>query len=274
MESSPLLKVKNLSFKYHKELVLKDINFSLQKGDFFAITGPNGGGKSTLIKIILNILKPLSGSIEKSHELSNPIEIGYVPQNTNINLDFPIRVLDVAMMGNGAKHNSIKKLFNIGYSKLEIECAKHSLSKVGMDGFLHNKISDLSGGQRQRVMIARSICSHPKLLILDEPTSNIDMQGQKEIYKLLKELNKEITILVVTHDLTVISEYANKVLYVNQEGFMHNLNTQRFKVDNSQHICEVELMQMLGAQKWEEKNYARSIALYICSKCPTLCNFG
>jgi len=236
-----LIEVKNLNFKYFKEPILKDINFNLKEGDFFAVTGPNGGGKSTLIKLILGVLKPNSGEIKLNLPKN---EIGYVPQNTNINLDFPITVLDVVMMGNGAKHNS-KKIFNFKYSAFEINCAKESLKKVNMQNNLKNKISNLSGGQRQRVMIARAICSHPKLLILDEPTSNIDINGQKEIYKLLKELNKDITILVITHDLTVISNYANKVLYVNRKGFMHDLKNS-FKIDDNKHFCEVELMQMLG----------------------------
>ncbi len=241
-----LLKVKDLSFKYDKEYVLKDINFELYDKDFFAITGPNGGGKSTLIKLILNILKPQIGTIELDNSIKSSLDIGYVPQNTNINLEFPISVLDVTMMGNGAKHKTLKRLLNINYTNLEIECAKSSLAKVGMQVDLNTKISNLSGGQRQRVMIARAICSHPKLLILDEPTSSIDIEGQKEIYKLLKELNKDITILVVTHDLTVISNYANRVLYVNQEGFLHNLKQDRFRVNKDEHFCEVELMQMLG----------------------------
>jgi len=240
--SNKLLEVSNLSFAYKKDLILKDISFNLNKNDFFTITGPNGGGKSTLIKVILGLLKPKNGSI--SFNNLSKIDIGYVPQNTNINLNFPITVLNVVMMGNGSKHNR-NSFFNIGYTKFEIECAKNSLSKVGMQDYLHTKISDLSGGQRQRVMIARAMCSHPKLLILDEPTSNIDANGQKEIFKLLKELNKEITILVITHDLTVISNYANKVLYVNQKGYMHNLQNS-YKIDEKEHFCEVELMQMLG----------------------------
>jgi len=249
MSKKKLLELKKVSFAYSKEFVLKDINFELEEKDFFAITGPNGGGKSTLLKLILGILKPTSGNIVKDKYIKNPLEIGYVPQNTNINLEFLVTVLDVVMMGNGSKHKSIKSLFNYKYSKLEIECAKNSLVKVGMQDFLKNKISNLSGGQRQRVMIARAICSHPKLLILDEPTSNIDIDGQKEIYKLLKELNKNITILVVTHDLTVISKYANRVLYVNQEGFMHNIKSPKFSLKSDQHICEVELMQMLGEKR-------------------------
>ena len=243
-----LLEVKDLTFKYDKESVLEDINFQLYRGDFFTITGPNGGGKSTLIKLILGLLPLQKGEILKNSIIKDPIEIGYVPQNTNINLEFPISVLDVVMMGNGKKHNSIKSFFNIGYSQMEIECAKQSLARVGMEEYLHSKISNLSGGQRQRVMIARAICSHPHLLILDEPTSSIDMHGQKEIYKLLKELNKDITILVVTHDLTVISHYANRVLYVNHSGYLHNLHEKRFRVDENNHFCEVELMEILGAQ--------------------------
>ncbi len=247
--SKKLLEVRNLNFSYKKDLVLKNINFTLYKGDFFTITGPNGGGKSTLIKLILGILEPKSGTVFLDEEIKNPVEIGYVPQNTNVNPEFPISVLDVVMMGNGSKHKTLKSFFKIGYSKFEIECAKSSLEKVGMQGFLHSKISELSGGQRQRVMIARAICSHPKLLILDEPTSNIDINGQKEIYSLLKKLNQEITVLVVTHDLTVISQYANRVLYINQEGFMHDLKEGGFKIDNEGHFCEVELMQMLGEKK-------------------------
>ncbi len=242
-----LLEAKELYYKYRKDYVLEDINFKLNSGDFFAITGPNGGGKSTLVKNILGILSPTKGSIDISFEVKNGIDIGYVPQNTNINLEFPITVLDVVMMGNGAKHKSINRLFSFKYSRLEIECAKHSLQKVGMDGFLNSKISNLSGGQRQRVMIARAICSHPKLLILDEPTSSIDVQGQKEIYSLLKKLNESITIVVVTHDLTVISKYANRVLYINRSGYMHDLSNKNFALKDNEHICEVELMQMLGA---------------------------
>ncbi len=241
-----LLEVKDLYYKYRKDFVLDNINFTVNSGDFFAITGPNGGGKSTLIKNILGILKPTKGKLELSYEVKNGLDIGYVPQNTNINLEFPITVLDVVMMGNGAKHKRLNTLLSFKYSKLEIECAKHSLEKVGMGEFLHTKIANLSGGQRQRVMIARAICSHPKLLILDEPTSSIDVNGQKEIYTLLKKLNETITIIVVTHDLTVISKYANRVLYINRSGYMHEINSNKFTLNEKEHFCEVELMQMLG----------------------------
>ncbi len=238
-----LLEVKKLYFKYEKDEILQNINFTLFEGDFFAITGPNGGGKSTLIKLILGIYKPQKGLI-KFYNIKKD-DIGYVPQNTHINIEFPIKVLDVVLMGNSKKHKN-NNFFNVKYSKFEIECAKKTLSKVKMQDFMYHKISDLSGGQRQRVMIARAICSHPKLLILDEPTSNIDVYGQKEIYKLLYELNRSITILVITHDLTVISKYANRVLYVNRTAYLHDLKDIKFKIDSNEHFCEVELMQMLG----------------------------
>jgi zinc transport system ATP-binding protein len=240
-----LIEVKNLSFSYDRDLILKDITFTIEEGDFFAITGPNGGGKSTLIKSILGLLKPKRGEV--IYRNLERVDIGYVPQNTNINLSFPVTVLDVVMMGNGSKHR-YNRFFTIKYSSFEIECAKSSLTEVGMEQFINSKISDLSGGQRQRVMIARAICSHPKVLILDEPTSNIDIKGQEEIYQLLKKLNETVTIVVITHDLKVISNYANRVLYINRKGFMHNLKDRNFKIDSNRHICEVELMEMLGRQ--------------------------
>ncbi len=241
--ATKLLEVKELFFAYEKEPVLENISFEIEQGDFFAITGPNGGGKSTLIQLILKILPLQKGEIIY-HNIKKE-DIGYVPQNNSFNLDFPITVLDIVMMGNGTKHQN-NFFFNVKYSPFEIACAKESLKKVGMEKFLKQKVGKLSGGQRQRVFIARALCSHPKLLILDEPTSNIDAKGQKEIFTLLKKLNKTITIVVVTHDLSVISNYANKVLYLNQKGYMHDLSTLNFSIEEKEHFCEIELMQILG----------------------------
>jgi zinc transport system ATP-binding protein len=210
-----LAEVKNLYFKYDKELILENINFKLFEREFFTITGPNGGGKSTLIKIMLGILKPTSGEV--IYYNLNREDIGYVPQHTYTNSSFPITVLDIVMMGNGSKHKR-NTIFNFKYSSFEVECARESLKKVEMDRFIDRKFSQLSGGQRQRVLIARALCSHPKLLILDEPTSNIDIKGQKEIYSLLKKLNENITILVVTHDLNFIRDYSSRILYINRSA--------------------------------------------------------
>ena len=243
-----VIEIKGVTFAYEKDIVLEDINLTVEPLDFLAIIGPNGGGKSTLLKLMLGLLTPNKGTIRilgepPSKSLS---AIGYVPQNTNVNTDFPIKVLEVVLMGHvGSK----RPLF--GYGKEEIACAMGALSQVGMQDLAQSKIGDLSGGQRQRVMIARALCAHPKVLILDEPTSSIDIQGQKEIYALLKELNRSITIIVVSHDISVILEYANKAAHVNKRLAFHDISNKQktFHTHGSdEHFCEIELLQMLGAE--------------------------
>jgi len=231
-----VIDVRNVSFSYEKELILENINLHVKEKEFLAIIGPNGGGKSTLLKLLLGIEKPKNGKIQifnkkPSKSLSH---IGYVPQNTNINTNFPIKVIEVVMMG------------HIGNKKHEKICALDSLEQVGMKEFANSKIGSLSGGQRQRVMIARALCAHPKILLLDEPTSNIDIKGQKEIYQLLKKLNQSITIIVVSHDISVILEYASSVLHVNKKAAFHDINQKKKFHSHEGHFCEVELLQMLG----------------------------
>ena len=220
-----ILSIKNLNFSYSKEVVLKDISLELKKGEFLSLIGPNGGGKSTLLKLILGLLKPQEGEI-KLFEKS----IGYVPQNTNINSDFPIKVWEVISMGYKPTKESNQRV-------------KDVLSQVDMSDFYDKSIKELSGGQRQRVFIARALFSKPKLLILDEPTASLDPKSSKSIYELLKELNKTKTIMVVSHDLSVIAKYATKIAYINKTIFMHD--APEFELDGDRHFCEVELMQML-----------------------------
>lgn len=239
-----VIEVSNLYFAYEKQKILEDINFEIRKSDFLTIIGPNGGGKSTLLKLILGINELKEGTIKifnKEH-LQQIHRVGYVPQNTNINLSFPITVMEVVMMG----QNSLqKRLF--GYKKEEKQRAHEVLKKIGMDEFVNNKISNLSGGQRQRVLIARALFSKPEVLLLDEPTSNIDINGCEQIYSTLQELNKEIPIIVVSHDISVILKYASKAFYVNKRMTQHDLTTMKdeFKSIDS-HICEIELLEMLG----------------------------
>ncbi len=218
-----IVQIKNLSYKYDKQLVLEDIDLSVKKGEFLAIIGPNGGGKSTLLKLIISLLNPTSGKIELKEK-----KIGYVPQNTNININFPIKVKDVVSLG-------------FEYDSKKVESA---LKKVNMLEFKDTKIANLSGGQRQRVFIARALFNNPPLLILDEPTASIDVKGQESIYKLLKELNKDKTVIVVSHDISVILKYASKVAYINKNIYLHDVPTLNTK-DKDGHFCEVELMNML-----------------------------
>jgi len=234
-----IIEIKNLSFSYHKQKILEDINLEVEERDFLAIIGPNGGGKSTLLKLILGINPVKDGSIKTFGGVpkKNLSKVGYVPQNTNVNTDFPIKVIEVVLMGHiGTK----RPLF--GYAKEEKMCAIGALEQVGMEKFANTKIGELSGGQRQRVMIARALCAHPQILILDEPTASIDIDGQRRIYQLLKELNSYITIIVVSHDISVIMQYANKVVHINKRLNYHDMKTPQHGLRHQcDHFCEVEM---------------------------------
>jgi zinc transport system ATP-binding protein len=234
-----IIEIKELSFSYHKQKILEEINLKVEEKDFLAIIGPNGGGKSTLLKLILGINPVKKGSIKTFGEkpTKNLSKIGYVPQNTNVNTDFPIKVIEVVLMGHiGTK----RPLF--GYAKEEKMCALGALAQVGMEKFANEKIGSLSGGQRQRVMIARALCAHPQILILDEPTASIDIEGQKQIYKLLEDLNQYITIIVVSHDISVIMQYANKVVHINKKLTFHDTSSHDERLTHQcNHFCEVEM---------------------------------
>ncbi len=221
-----ILEIKNLSFSYQNQIALENINLDVDKGDFLAIIGPNGGGKSTILKLITSLLKPTKGEVKLFEK-----NIGYVPQNTNININFPIKVKDVVSLG---FKNNLKN-----QEKIE-----DALEKVNMLDFADTKIANLSGGQRQRIFIARALFNNPPLLILDEPTASIDVKGQENIYKLLKDLNRDKTIIVVSHDISVILKYASKVAYINKNIFMHRVPELK-SLDDKEHFCEVELMSML-----------------------------
>ena len=234
-----LINISNLFYKYHKTDVLENINLTIKSDDFLAIIGPNGGGKSTLLKLILGLLTPQNGTIINNIKTN---QVGYVPQNTNLNIDFPITALEIVLMG---IISSKKRIF--GYSKEDIQQAKASLEKVSMGNFANSKIGDLSGGQRQRVFIARALCSNPKIMLLDEPTASIDVKGQREVYELLKELNKNICIVVVSHDISVLLNYAKNVAHINKNLVYHSLeNIQKNISTSNEHLCEVELLSALG----------------------------
>ena len=244
------IEIKNLSFSYDNQVVLEDINLIVNQYDFLAIIGPNGGGKSTLLKLILGIKDIKKGRIEifEKNHLENLVKVGYVPQNTNVNIDFPITVHEVVLMGHSQEKSNT--FFNFGYNKHQKQCAINSLEKVGMKEFASKRIGSLSGGQRQRVMIARALCSNPDILLLDEPTASIDVNGQKQIYELLKELNKNITVIVVSHDISVILGFASKVAHINKKLSYHDIDSTKLNLNSKdEHFCEVELLQMLNNNK-------------------------
>jgi zinc transport system ATP-binding protein len=213
-----IIEINDCDFSFEKEAVLKDVNLSVPHGDFVAIIGPNGGGKTTLLKLILGLLTPTKGHIlvDGKPPQKAASSIGYVPQNTYINRSFPITALDVVLMGMlNSKRES-------NFSKGDKTEALRALERMEMLDYADRKIGTLSGGQRQRVFIARALVSGPKLLLLDEPTASIDAKGQADFYRLLKELNTDITILLVSHDLLLISNYVKSVACVNKQLYYHN----------------------------------------------------
>lgn len=246
---STVIDIADLDFAYdEKQPVLKGVDLQVNTGDFLAIIGPNGGGKSTLLKLILGLLKPQRGKIRLFGKRSEEAwgKIGYVPQETDLNPHFPARVIDIVLMGHIGKNG------RFSYSDEALSCAYASLENVGLDYAAKKKIETLSGGERQRMIIARALCSNPSLLILDEPTANIDPTGQHTIYDLLRKLNRTMTIVVVSHDLSLILEYANKVAYVNREITLHDISDKKaifHTHGETGHFCEVELLQMLGSER-------------------------
>lgn len=240
-----IIKIRNLNFSYDKQVVLEDINLEYSSDEFLAIIGPNGGGKSTLLKLILGLLKPQSGEIKLFGKEPSEVSkfIGYVPQNFLSNQSFPMMVLEVVLMG-----LIDKKIFGF-YSKDEKALALSALEKVGMREFANARIGELSGGQRQRVYIARALCANAKVLILDEPTASIDTKGQAEIYEILKGINASgVGVVLVSHDLNIVLNYATKIAYVSKNLHIHKTHENLAKREFIEHLarthshfCDVEI---------------------------------
>lgn len=235
--SEHIIGIEDLCFSYSGQEVLHEINLTIERGDFVAVIGPNGGGKTTLIKLIIGLLKPTRGRITlggKPHR-ANDIEIGYVPQQIDHNLNFPATALDIVLMG---KHRSRRK-FSFGNSKADRLDAFTALEQMAMAKHAHRKITDLSGGQRQRVLIARALVTNPDLLIMDEPTASLDTKGQTDFYSLLTKLNERLTIFMVSHDLMTISSYAKSIACVNKRLHYHRMFTSSSELLEAFYACSV-----------------------------------
>ena len=232
-----IVEIKNLDFAYNGETVLKDVNLTVRQKDFMAIIGPNGGGKTTLLKLVLGLLTPLKGTVRvdgKSPQKAS-LSTGYVPQDVHTNSSFPITVIDVVLMGNLNPNKRFSRR-----SAVNRRDALAALERMEMAAHAEKKIGTLSGGQRQRVFIARALLSRPKLLLLDEPTASIDTKGQADFYRLLKELNQDITVLVVSHDLLVISRYVKSVACVNKKLHYHDQAEITGDMLETMYPCTVE----------------------------------
>lgn len=236
--ATPIVQISDLCFHYSGQEVLRDINLTVNRGDFVSIIGPNGGGKTTLVKLILGLIAPTRGTVKISGKPpgENGTVVGYVPQYINHNLNFPASVMDVVLMG---KYNPSRRFFfrNTRQDRRE---AMEALERLGMGGQHGRKITALSGGQRQRVLIARALVTNPELLVLDEPTASLDTKGQTDFFNLLKELNRELTILVVSHDLLVVSSYAKSIACVNKRLHYHQAVGTTGELLEAFYSCSVE----------------------------------
>ena len=216
--SETVISIENLSFSYGGPLALENINLTVPRNEFLGVVGPNGGGKSTLLRLILGLLKPDTGKItvlgktpEKGRE-----SIGYVPQHSHIKRDFPITVEDAVLLGRLGKSKSFW-----GYSKIDKSITEKALRETEIIGLRNRRLNTLSGGQFQRVLIARALVCDPEILILDEPTANIDLRMEEDIFDLLKKLNDRATIIIVSHDVGFISQYVNQVACLNRTMICH-----------------------------------------------------
>lgn len=204
---NPVIAFSNVAFSYQNTPILKNVSFQVNEGECIGVIGPNGGGKTTLLKLILGFLKPSHGSI-KTLALS---DIAYVPQSLHFDKQFPISVFEVVLSGRLSNLNWLG-----GYPKKDKEIALQKLEQVGLAKFAHAPFGTLSGGQMQRVLIARALASEPKLLLLDEPTASVDTQAEADIFKLLKSL-QGITLIIVTHDLNQAINQVDRLLCVQCE---------------------------------------------------------
>lgn len=245
MHDMPDIELRNVWFSYDGDVVLRDISLIAPRNDFIAVIGPNGGGKTTLLRLVLGIITPTRGNVRVFGDAPShaSLRVGYVPQNTAINPDFPIRVRDVVLMGRLGHPKRMRR-----FTGKDHDTAHRALETMDMWEHRDRTIGSLSGGQRQRVFIARALASEPELLLLDEPTSSIDAEGQQKTYEILKLLNERMTILVVSHDLTILLGYAKSVAYVNTTLFPHHgpLISPEMLVNLAgsplEHICPIELL--------------------------------
>jgi zinc transport system ATP-binding protein len=199
--------------------VLEDIHFTLEKGDFYGVIGPNGGGKTTLIKVILGLIRPWKGVVLVEGETpeKNRHLLGYVPQYRTYDFTYPMTVREMVLSGRmGLIHGPFRR-----YREEDQEKARTAMERMGIGDLSDRTIGELSGGQQQRAIIARALVSEPHALLLDEPTTHVDPHMEEEFYEILRSLQKRMAILLVTHDMTAISAYVDKIACLNRRLFTH-----------------------------------------------------
>lgn len=218
MGEADVISLSNVDFGYDGELVLAGVNLSITERDFAWIVGPNGGGKTTLLKLMVGLLRPKRGTVRVfgGPPQRSGSRIGYLPQSADLDPEFPVTAADVVFMGRlggGIKLGPFRKK--------DREVVDGVMSEVGLHEMRDRPFSDLSGGQRRRLLIARALACRPDLLLLDEPTANLDFKMEEELYELLHRLNERLTIVMVSHDPAFVSESVKSVVCVNRNVSVH-----------------------------------------------------
>jgi zinc transport system ATP-binding protein len=211
-----IFEMDSLSASYGTNVVLDDVNFRVNESDFIGVIGPNGGGKTTLLKIILGLIKPSAGRITFNPGMTGANSIGYLPQISTGDLSYPVNVTDVVLSGMMIRKRIITRMSAADRGK-----ALRIIAELGLSGMERTSLSELSGGQLQRVFLGRAIIGDPKLLLLDEPGNFVDSTFENDFYEKLKELNKRMAILMVSHDIGMISSHVRSYACVNRKLNYH-----------------------------------------------------
>lgn len=239
MNNTTLIKIENLSAGYEKKTVLHDINLEITEKDFLGIIGPNGGGKTTLVKVILGLLKPTKGKIffYDNGETVEKIGIGYLPQYNYIDKKFPISVYEVVLSGLNRQKTLLSKFTKEHHKRVE-----ETLIMMGLEGLEDKPIGQLSGGQMQRTFLGRAIVSNPKAIILDEPNTYIDKRFEARLYSLLEEINKQRTIILVSHDIGSVLQNVKSIACVNGTLDYHPQSETSAEWIEERLHCPIELL--------------------------------
>lgn len=208
------IELKNVTVNYGKIHALKRLYFSVEEGDYIGVIGPNGGGKTTMLKTILGLVKPSDGQVLYNGTTlkKSKIKMGYVPQITDINRKFPISVEEVVLSGRLQK--DIIPFFK--FSEKDHQIVNEVLQTVGLEQLRNRQINELSGGEFQKMIIARSLTLQPDILLLDEPTAMVDVMSQRQIFNLIKKLSKDMTIILITHNVQMVSKQVKKLIYLDK----------------------------------------------------------
>ncbi len=213
---SYLLEMRSLSAGYGSSLILEDVDFTVNESDFIGVIGPNGGGKTTLLRVILGLLKPVKGNIIFNTEVLNRSRIGYLPQISTGDVSYPVSVSDVVLSGLMRGKSLVSRM-----TRSDREKAARVIDELGLTGFASASLNELSGGQMQRVFLGRAVIGDPCLLLLDEPGNFVDADFESDFYEKLRQLNKRMAILMVSHDIGMVSSYVKTFACVNKRLHYH-----------------------------------------------------